>query len=103
VDLEQSNAATELREAVASQLGQEVSVTVEWAARAEALVSLSGRLEGLVEVPGGDDAPLSLVVSGQDVMIWPRELEAAAILSRDGSGFALEFESGLRISIDCTA
>ncbi len=101
MESEQSNATTKLRQAVADHLDRYVSVTVAWNAGAAAVVSLSGRMEGLVEVPG-DSSPLSLVVAGQDVTIWPQELEDAAVLSRDGSGVAFEFESGLRISIERT-
>lgn len=92
---------TELRQAVAEHLKRRVSVTVGASSRGSPLVCLSGPLEGLVNVPSGDEAPLSLVVAGQDIMIWPSELDEAAIVSgADGHGFAVEFTSGSSIRVD---
>lgn len=82
-------------------VGHEVSVTVCSDAAAGTLVCMSGRLQGLLVVPGGPDAPTSIVVSGQDVMVWPDELPGAQVeASEDGTGVSLKLASGTHISVD---
>jgi hypothetical protein len=103
MEVNASNMARELQAPIAAMLDREVAVTVGWGEGSGALVCLSGRLEGLVEVPGGEDAPLSIVVAGQDIMVWRDDLDTAKI-KRDASGLGLtvEFASGLAISVDRT-
>ena len=99
--MDQALPTTELRQVVAEHLHRRVSVTVSTNPGGGPLVCLSGPLEGLVDVPSGDEAPLSLVIAGQDIMIWPEELDRATILrGSDRLGFAVEL-SGSSIRVDC--
>jgi hypothetical protein len=103
VELSTTKTNRQLQQAVADLLHRQVAVTVGWTGGSGPLVCLTGCLDGLVEVPSGDDAPLSIVVARQDIMVWPEDLEAARVRrGGEGVGFAVEFESGLLVAVDCT-
>lgn len=93
-----------LRAAVTGLLDRPVSATVVWSDREGPIVCLSGVLEGLVELPGGEDAPLTIVIGGEDIMLWPDELLGANLKQEPTRpGFLLELRSGASIDVHPTA
>lgn len=90
-----------LREAFGDLVGREVQLTVTWAREPDAVVLLCGRFEGLTPVFGGSAGPMSIVVAGQNVALWPEDLSMAELRrAPDGSGATLVTPSGLAVHVD---
>jgi hypothetical protein len=99
VELEIATRRQQLTRALAEFVHRSVSLSVT--CQRGPVVYVNGHLEGVVEYPGNQDAPISIVVAGQDVVLFPDDLDGAKI-DTSGDGLTVQLVSGAGISVDPT-
>lgn len=90
----------DLRRAVAPLLGFRVSATICWDGRTAPTACVTGELEGIVELPMGNQAPMAIVIGGDHITLWPDDLEGGRLDTNEPiPGFLFESPSGAVIGL----
>lgn len=92
--------ALDLQRAIAPLLGRRVSATISWDRPTAPTACVSGKLEGIVELPMRNQAPLAIVIGGDHITLWPEDLDGGRLDTNEPiPGFQFESPGGAVIGL----